>query len=133
MWTTIFHWRIINTDRIKINNMMWKKLIIEIVIFLPQNDIVDMIPICMCNYLLNLYHINPLPKLKGADNICLMVLIINVYKYLGAFCWGHQTHNSFWNFIYLVSFLFACLFFGCVRSLLLHSGFPWLQWEAATL
>ena len=65
---------------------MWKKLIIEIVIFLPQNDIVDMIPICMCNYLLNLYHINPLPKLKGADNICLMMLMINVYKYLGAFC-----------------------------------------------
>lgn len=66
--------------------MMLKKLIIEIVIFLPQNDIVDMISICMCNYLLNLHHTNPLPKLKGADNMCFMMLIINVYKYLGAFC-----------------------------------------------
>lgn len=56
--------------------MMLKKLIIEIVIFLPQNDIVDMISICMCNCLLNLHHTNPLPKLKGADNMCFMMLII---------------------------------------------------------
>ena len=65
---------------------MLKKLMIEIVIFLPQNDIVYMIPICTCNYLLNLYHTNLLPKLKGADNMRFMMLIINVYKYLGAFC-----------------------------------------------
>ena len=65
---------------------MLKKLMIETVIFLPPNNIVYMIPICTCNYLLNLYHTNPIPKLKGADNMCFMMLIINVYKYLGVFC-----------------------------------------------